>query len=129
MTLLTIHGIIVVSDEKINEKKEVMNMEKATKLMELKAQKTVLMGMVEKLDKEWDLVTEDIYDAKRQMNDLMSMETYEEGKYELLEKRRYKLYGKRQGLNSAIFEIEVQISNINQAIIDMTRQIAQDENF
>ena len=104
-------------------------MEKAIKLMELKAQKTVLMGMVEKLDKEWDLVTEDIYDAKRQMNDLMSMETYEEGKYELLEKRRYKLYGKRQGLNSAIFEIEVQISNINQAIIDMTRQIAQDENF
>ena len=104
-------------------------MEKATKLMELKAQKTVLMGMVEKLEKEWDLVTEDIYDAKRQMNDLMSMETYEEGKYELLEKRRYKLHGKRQGLNSAIFEIEVQISNINQAIIDMTRQIAQDENF
>ena len=104
-------------------------MTKATKLMELKAQKTVLMDMVEKLDKEWDVITEDIYDTKRQINDLMSLETHDDEKYEWLEKHKYTLYGKRQGLNSAMFEIEEQISNINQAIIDMTRQIAQDENF
>ena len=104
-------------------------MEKATKLMELKAQKTVLTNMVETLEKEWDLITEDIYDLNRQINDYMNSENYDDEKYDLLEKRKYKLRGKRQGLNSAIFEIEEQISNINQAIIDMTRQIAMDENF
>ena len=57
-----------------------MNMEKAIKLMELKAQKTVLMGMVEKLEKEWDLITEDIYDLNRQINNYMNSENYDDEK-------------------------------------------------
>ena len=104
-------------------------MKKATKLMELKAQKIVLTNMIEKLEKEYDVVTEEIYDKRRQTNDLMSIESYDDEKYELLEKSKYKLRGKRHGLNWAMFEIEEQISTINQEIIDITRQIAMDENF
>ena len=103
-------------------------MEKATKLMELKVQKTALTNMIEKLEKEWDVVTEEIHEFKSDIKVLIA-ENYDVESEMKATKRMARLHGKRQGIQWAIFEIQDEISTIDKTIIDITRQIVVDGNF
>ena len=90
------------------------------KMLQLIAQKNVLQAMIDRLEKQWDDITDEIYENRQKIRALfVSMESYDEEKDDLYTKNQYKLMGKRQGINQCISELYDELGEIDSEILSL----------